>query len=534
MKLVMIEGGQIGREVRIEAGELVIGRTQEVGLILIGANVSRRHARIWREGESTYIEDLGSSNGTFVNRQRIKGKVALSANDILGIGPYLLRFEDELDAGYEVTIQRQTLADRGNRELFRTNTAAKLQAVLELAHQLSGLLDADLILSHSADHLLRLFPHAARVMIIWPAAQDFTIRLQKERSPTLSVGPRFSRSLTKQVFEKGVALLAADTRELPANATLATLGIRSLMAAPLADRDRKVQGMVELDRFEFGNPFTDDDLYLLAAVALQVSTVLENATLHQRLLETHRIQQEIGLAREIQQSFLPQQPLCPAGAGFELLGRLTPAYEISGDYFDYFTIDADHLVVVVGDVSGKGMPAALFMTMVRALIRQLSETASSPAQILSRLNDALARDNPKFMFVTVLLGVYDIRTGQCQIARGGHPPALLRLRNGQVQELQTPTGTLVGILAPYPSQADVLVNLNQGDALIFYTDGVTEAVAPDSPELFGSGRLAEVVARFRPDESLEQWVQQVHDGIQSFSQSAALLDDVTLLMLRRI
>ncbi len=201
------------------------------------------------------------------------------------------------------------------------------------------------------------------------------------------------------------------------------------------------------------------------------------------------------MAREIQQGFLPQESPTFPSAHFELLERLIPAYEISGDFYDYFSVDERHFAAIVADVSGNGMPAALFMTMVRALVRQLAETISSPARILSRLNDAPARDNPKFMFVTVILGIYDVITGECVLARGGHPPALLRDARGRVPEVAMPTGTLVGIMAPYPVQEDFRMQLGVGDTLVFYTDGVTEANASDSPELFGSIRLESLIAR---------------------------------------
>jgi serine phosphatase RsbU (regulator of sigma subunit) len=534
MRLVIIGGTETGRQIEIGAEELYIGRSSGVGLTLEGANVSRRHSRLWLEQGRLHIEDLGSSNGTFVNRQRISGRVALEANDLISVGSHLLRLEDDQDLGYEVTIQRQTLADATNPDLFRANSAQKLQSILELAHRLSGLLNTDDVLNRLIEHLLVVFPQASRALVILPTPQGPSIRAVEERRPTPLGKSAFSRTLTTQVLTQGKAILAGDTREAPVNATITTLGIQSLMAAPLSTRSRKAAGMIELDRFDRGTPFTEEDLYLFTSIALQVSNVLENANLHLQLLETQRIQQEIALAREIQQGFLPQEPLTLAGGRFELVGRLIPAYEISGDFYDYFAIDDRHFAAIVADVSGKGMPAALFMTMVRALVRQLAETVASPAQILSRLNDALARDNPKFMFVTVILAIYDVVTGECALARGGHPPAVLRNARGRVSEVTMPTGTLVGIMAPYPAQEDVRMQLGVGDTLVFYTDGVTEANAQDSPELFGSIRLESLIARLPSGARLEDWVQSIRDEVQRFSKSDTFQDDVTLLLLRRL
>lgn len=533
MKLVVIEGPEMGRQIELGPRELFIGRSASVGLTLEGANVSRRHSRIWSEAGTLRIEDLGSSNGTFVNRQRIQGPVRLTANDLIGIGPHLLRLEDEQDLDYSVTIQRRTLADSSNVDLFRSNGVQKLQAILELSHRLAGLLDTGAVLQRFLAHLLVLFPQASRALVISPTAQGHTVAAVEEREPTSLGKSSFSRALTAQVFTEGKAILAEDTREIPVNATITTLGIQSLMAVPLSSRGRGVVGMVELDRLSRGAPFTEEDLYLFTAITLQVSNILENAALHQQLLETQRIQQEIAFAREIQQGFLPQDPLILPGGSFELLGRLIPAYEISGDFYDYFALDGRRFVAIVADVSGKGMPAALFMTMVRALIRQLAETLSSPSMILSRLNDALAKDNPKFMFVTVMMGIYDVVTGKCLLARGGHPPAILRTARGQAKELAMPTGALVGIMEPYPPQSDVEVQLEVGDTLIFYTDGITEATATDSPELFGGERLLRAAAQLPTGQKLEHWADRIREDVQKFSKAETFQDDVTLLFLGR-
>ena len=533
MRLVVIEGASAGRQVDVGAGELFMGRAHGLGITLEGSSVSRRHSRLWREGDMIFVEDLGSSNGTFVNRQRITGKTALSPNDLIGIGSHLVRLERDCDPEMDVTIQRQTLADAGNLELFRLNSAEKLRTVLELAHLLSRSLDAGTLLERLLTHLMALFPQASRALVIYPGPTDPAIRASKQRHQLRLEGYGFSRSVTRQVLERGVAILAEDARQLGANATLATLGIRSLLCVPLITHSGRAFGVIELDRFELGCPFNAEDLHLLTAIALQVSTVIENATLHHELLENQRIQQDLALAREIQQGFLPQEPPSLSAGRFELTGSLYPAYEVSGDFYDFVPLDERRLALVVADVSGKGMPAALLMTMVRVLVRQLAETISSPSQILSGLNAALVRDNPKFMFVTVMLGIYDVASGVCTLARGGHPPALIRRQSGIVSQVSSPNGTLLGIESPYPQLADTSLSLDPGDTLLFYTDGVTEAVAGDGEELFGTQRLESLFGQAQVDQPLAEWVRSAREEIRRFSNSDGLQDDVTLLLLRR-
>jgi sigma-B regulation protein RsbU (phosphoserine phosphatase) len=196
-------------------------------------------------------------------------------------------------------------------------------------------------------------------------------------------------------------------------------------------------------------------------------------------------------------------------------------------------LDGRLLAFFVADVSGKGMPAALFMATVRALLRELMQTLRSPAQILARLNDAVSRHNPKFMFVTVLLGIYDPVTGKALLARGGHPPAVLRTRKGAVSEVESPQGQILGIEADGDCISEVSINLEPGDALLLYTDGLTESVAPGSATMFGTERLLRCVEKMPAASPLKDWATQIRKEVRSYSASDQLLDDLTLLLLRR-
>src|SRR5262249_49708080 len=149
-----------------------------------------------------------------------------------------------------------------------------------------------------------------------------------------------------------------------------------------------------------------EDLHLLTTVSLQVTVVLENAYLHAELMREERLHQELAMAREIQQGFLPSEFDDFKTAGFEMFARVDPEREVCGDQYDFFRLADDRLAFFVGDVSGKGMPAALFMIAVRTLSRHLAASGLSPAETLARLNTALAADNPSAMFVTLAHGIY--------------------------------------------------------------------------------------------------------------------------------
>src|SRR5205823_3806513 len=193
---------------------------------------------------------------------------------------------------------------------------------------------------------------------------------------------------------------------------------------------------------------------------------LDNAALHAERLREERMRRELALAREIQQGFLPLnfQPL--GDVGFDLYARVEPAREVSGDLYDFFPLVGERLAFLVGDVSGKGMPAALFMVAVRTLARHLIPSSSGPADALGHLNDALAADNPSAMFVTLVHGIYDPRVGALVLASGGHPRPLLRRADGRVVEVPLRNGRLLGYAPGNVGLSDATLTLAPGETLL--------------------------------------------------------------------
>jgi sigma-B regulation protein RsbU (phosphoserine phosphatase) len=216
-----------------------------------------------------------------------------------------------------------------------------------------------------------------------------------------------------------------------------------------------------------------------------------------------------------------------------LYARVYPARQVSGDLYDFTPLADGRLAFFVGDVSGKGMPAALFMVAVRTLARHLAPSAAGPAEALSRLNDALAADNPSAMFVTLVHGLYDPRDGSVVLASGGHPRPLLRRADGRVVEVPLRNGRLLGYAAGEVGLSDTLLTLAPGETLLLYTDGFTEAPSPDTTTMFGVERLAEVLGGERTALPLERCGEELRAAVERFTGSSELRDDLTLLMLRR-
>jgi len=210
-----------------------------------------------------------------------------------------------------------------------------------------------------------------------------------------------------------------------------------------------------------------------------------------------------------------------------------PAQQVAGDFYDFFNIDGGKIGFAIGDVSGKGIPAALFMGACRTLCRYLAQESLPPGQVMTKLNTALAVDNPSCMFVTLIHGTYDPATGDVVLSSAGHPPPFLRRVDGGVEEVLVAGGRLLGYPGTSSAFAEHRVRLEPGDALFFYTDGLFEARDPSDKSLFGQDRVQDLVRRFTNDHSLADWAEQSREHVARFLGGQNLADDLTLLLLRR-
>jgi len=251
----------------------------------------------------------------------------------------------------------------------------------------------------------------------------------------------------------------------------------------------------------------------------------------QHLKETtaakEKIEGELKIAHRIQMSFLPQQAqLEPPRKEFELSAAIEPAREVGGDLYDFFLMDGEHLFFAIGDVSDKGVPAALFMAVTKTLIKGMAEAGRTPSDILERVNAELSRDNASMMFVTLCCGILNLNTGELQYSNAGHNPPLIFPPGGQPEWLPLPPG-LVLAAAEEVQYETRSMRLSPGAMLLLYTDGVTEAMDKDH-HLYGENRLMQMAAdstRHRPERLIERIVNDVH----RHSGDAAQSDDITLL-----
>jgi serine phosphatase RsbU (regulator of sigma subunit)/pSer/pThr/pTyr-binding forkhead associated (FHA) protein len=537
--LVTMKGPNPGHRFALERGGTLIGRQPDAAIYLESLAVSRQHARVVCEGGAWFVEDLGSSNGTFVNGARVNGRAPLTERDLLQIGPYVLNLRaegEERPPEADHIIRAQVDVASSNQTLYTQNPAYKLQVVLEIAQHLGHTLEMGPLLGRLLEHLLRLFQQADRGMVLLCEGDRLVVRAQRSRQAGEQADFPYSRTIVQRALKDGVGLLSEDVRvdaNLPLSATLVSLNLHSFLCVPLIGWEGRRLGVIQLDCLRQGQTFRREDLELLTTVGLQVSVVLQNAAFHAEQLREERLRQELRLAREIQQSYLPTDFRGLGDDGPELFARVLPAREVSGDLYDFFPLPGGRLAFFVGDVSGKGMPAALFMIAVRTLIRSLAPSSQGPADLLHRLNEALVADNPTALFVTLAHGVYDPRDGAVVVASGAHPLPLLRRAGGTVEEVPLRPGLMLGCTPLELVVTDTRLTLAPGETLALYTDGFTEAFAPDGKTMFGRDRLREVLGGPRTALPLQECADEAAAAVRRFTGQAELQDDQTLLLLRR-
>ncbi|MGZ8364968.1 MAG: anti-sigma factor antagonist [Nitrospira sp.] len=243
-----------------------------------------------------------------------------------------------------------------------------------------------------------------------------------------------------------------------------------------------------------------------------------------------RMQEELNVGRDIQRSMLPRVfPAFPDRKEIELYAVLEPALEVGGDLYDFFLVDDHRLCFVIGDVSGNGVPAALFMAMTKIMVKTLAASDPSPASIVTHVNDALSADNDSCMFVTLYIGILNLRDGSLLTTNGGHNPPLLKRQDGQFEWLTGIDGPMVGPMAGIAFK-ETTIQLGPGDELFLYTDGVTEA-DNRRRELFGNDRLKTVLAKSQAVSVVDR-LGEVMQAVRTFAGEVPQADDITMLGLR--
>jgi serine phosphatase RsbU (regulator of sigma subunit) len=538
---------------------LKIGRSSTSDLVLQDLNVSRLHAELVRRTEGYFILDAGGKNGTYVNDKRIEGPTMLQPGDRVRLGTTTLVFNGVPKSGVEFTDQplpqgpgtiHLSADDLRTPNLGEISilqgTPAPLAGtrVTGPAHQNPGghalqiIFEADkeLVFHRPLDELLEKILDLAGKAVRFERGllmllENGALRPHVVRVPPAETGKAItiSRTITDRVVKKQESILTSDAlfdERFKAGQSVELQQIRSLMCAPLWN-NREVIGLIYLDSRQKAGLFTLDDLRLLTHLANVAAVKIENARLFEQAVAAERMEQEIQKAAEIQNHLLPSEG--PPIKGYEVFGTSLMCRAVGGDYYDYVSLEDGCVAIGLGDVAGKGLPAALLMASFQASLRALSEMGLSPHETIRRLNRVMCRTVPENRFVTFFYAVLDPRSHALTYVNAGQNPPYIVRANGSSERLEQ-SGPPLALLEDTHYSAHV-TEMRAGDVLFCYSDGVSEACGHTDEE-FGEARLTEVVAQGR-EKGAAELVRRMTEALQTHCAGRTYQDDVTMVVLKR-
>ncbi|MEZ6046083.1 MAG: SpoIIE family protein phosphatase [Planctomycetaceae bacterium] len=576
MPYLIFEEGLPGPErIEIDSDLTLLGRHPECTIRLNDVSVSRQHARIVRKQRKYYIEDLHSRNQTLVNDHPIQSQVRLRNGDRIKICGFRFRFElkevssaafpaipdsaqqetmalsNDLQAASQEAIQ-EALFNQGK---FENDTAViqtlrlkragmdaetrvaqsetKLRAILEISKALGATLQLQPVMQTIMRQAFALFPQTDSVFLIMRDRQtgELTIPARKHRSDIDPQTARASRTIVELAMRSREAILSQNALEdsrFASSDSVQNMDPSSTICVPLVEASGTVLGALQLTTTDLRDGYTEEDLDVLVSIGSQISLAIQNAYQHELLLKQHELERELEFAMRVQLGFLPSER--PEIPGYDFSDYYEAAKHVGGDYFDYIKLPGDRLAIVLGDVAGKGVPAALFMARLLSSTRNHLMTEESAASTLEAMNAELSMNDIGFRFITLVMLILDLKTNKISLVNAGHMPPLLLDGAGNIESLgKEISGMPLGV-NPQQKFKELEFALKEGESLVLYTDGITETMNPDR-ELFGTKGLYNSLSR--TFASMDDLIEQVVQDVDTFAHKLSQSDDMCLVAIRR-
>ena len=527
-----------------------IGRSARSDVCIPDAFASRLHAEVRQEGDSYWLQDLGSANGTRYDGAIVSNPIPIVSGGEIKIGETTLSFQDEA----EKKSHSATLIADGTQALdpsmtisfsrSKNPTNEILDSQFSTRNDLLGLIskvgvallsstNLEETLNQVAMLVFEAVPADRCVIMLKDESESDGMRIAVARERGKEEQPdevRISRTVMDEVMVNGKSVLTSDAQHDPkfASQTMALLGVRSVLAVPLAVRESEVFGIVYADSPTYEATFGEEHLNILTTLASVASIRVENATLAEERFERERMERELELATEIQQRFQPSAP--PQVENYQLQGISFACYEIGGDYYDFIERHDGRMLIALGDVSGKGTAAALLMSSLHAAIHAQTAAKSSLSEMVTSVNQYLAENTPTNRFITFFAGELHPESGKFSYINAGHNPPLVARINGDVEDLES-GGFPLGIM-PNAEFEQGEITIAPGECVVIFSDGVSEAENPEGEE-FGIERLTEVV-RKNVGRSAAGIRDKIESSLSSFTRTAPANDDITLVIVKRI
>jgi serine phosphatase RsbU (regulator of sigma subunit)/pSer/pThr/pTyr-binding forkhead associated (FHA) protein len=518
------------RIVPISKSPFEIGRRETNDLRLAGSEVSRDHAEIAIDGNRFKLQDRNSRYGTYVNGEQVTERVLVHGDKVrLGrTGGAEMVF---LLADSQPPVDRATTTAIGDLR--------QIAALLEGLRALGSGRVLDDVLSLVLDSAIEVSGAERGFIMLALETTELEFKMARGRGHSTLSGGSFatSRKIPEEVFRTGEPRLVADLLDGDlANVHMGTvaLGIRNVLCVPLrlvryvdkvenVGEERRI-GVLYLDSKEKGSLLSGSTRAALETLATEAAVAIENARLYRETMEKARMEQEMRIAAEIQQALLPKA--ARAGSYFRAAAASLPCRSIGGDFYDYVEMGNGALGFALGDVAGKGPPAALLSAMMQGIFAAQAATNDEPSQTIARVNLALCRRGIESRFVTLMYGVLDA-DGQMVYCNAGHNPPLI-ISSAGVRRLER-GGPIVGLFETATYEEERL-RLSAGDWLIIFSDGISEAMSATGDE-YGESRIIDCIQR---NKTLDppRLLDALFTDVREFARGAPQSDDITAMVLR--
>ncbi len=543
--LTVNSGSQTGHRHLLNRPRVVLGRHPDCDIVVDAGAVSRHHAQVLQIGDECFIEDLNSRNGTFVNDRMIFGRQRLEEGDRIRVCDIQFAYHGQTtppegdESGHAILVddtQETTVStimsklevsasDEGSVH-FTATSDAKLQALLEITRSLGRSLSLDQVLPQVLNSLFKVFLQADRGFIVLRNEMgELVPRWTKLRHNSENETIRISRTIMHEVMQSKQAILSADAPNDPRfemSQSIADFRIRSMICAPLINSDEQVIGVLQVDTIDQRHRFRKEDLEVLVSVAIQAAIAIENAQLYEFRLRQRELERDLEVARQVQLGFLPDnRPTLP---GYEFFEYYQPANQIGGDYYDYIMLPNNRLAILVADVVGHGIAAALLMSKLAGIMRTCIAREERADKALTELNRTLTPETFDGRFITLVMVILDPGQHSLTVVNAGHMPPLFRRCNGRLEQIGDEASglpLLVDAEIQYQQYQDAI---QPGDSFLLFTDGVTEMMNPGG-EQFGMTRIESCVDTASPT----QWGEKLITELQDFGGGRPAQDDICLV-----
>lgn len=583
-----------GQIIELTGERLIIGRHPNCEIVLDNAAVSRYHAQILVSHGHYFLEDLRSRNRTFLNGDLVEGRIELNEKDSIKVcdiefifyrhlppltetdtkehivtsiyiqdqkesasvlddedshvdlpesdtsqsGKVLIQPDEKISGKKKEDLSSSIIttlkAKADSRLSMKVRSDARLRAVLDISNALARILDLDEVLNATLKGLFEIFPqsHEGFILLKDPLKNKLVVKATLSRKENTEPKVKISMTIVKQAMQTGEAILSADAIQdsrFEMSDSLSQLQIRSVMCTPLMLKTGDIIGVIQIDSNDLERTFSENDLDTFTSVSSQVSLAIENATMHEELLRQRDLQRELDFATQVQLGFLPNKR--PKADGYKFFDYYEAAMRVGGDYFDYIIMPEGRVAIALGDVAGKGVPAALLMARLYSSARFHLLTQPELNVALEGLNSEIASSGLGHRFITFVVIVLDPANNKASVVNAGHLPPMIRNREGTVPLISKEDTCMPLGISPQQSFKEVTVNLEPGDTICLYTDGITESMN-NKNEIFGRKKLNEFIEE--GPEDLEDLINGLVAEVEKFSQYRPHSDDICVVGIQRL